>query len=141
MTPCCVRFPAGGILLASSAACGHRRELKRRDKRLRRQEGFVCTPFLPPTQQPLHTHPHPPIHPLQPPPTPRNTHAQTRLPFFLITVSRKWGEKDNIVVTNGLKMSPTPLPFSLPNRQKSTHRIRLRVSPSRAAFTQSRRAL
>lgn len=130
----CRGHPLGlvGSMWAPTGAEKARQEIKKARR--------LCLHTLPASNTTASSYTPPPTHSSRPQ-TPRNTHAQTRLPFFLITVSRKrGGGEDNIVVTNGLKMSPTPLPFSLPNSQKSTHRIRSRVSPSRAAFTQSRRA-
>lgn len=69
---------------------------------IKEARSFVCAPSLPQTQQPLHIPSLPPY----------NTHVDSSLlPFFLITVSTK-GKKDKIVLTNGLKMSPTPCPFT-----------------------------
>ncbi len=89
------RHPLGPVasMWAPTGAEKARQEIKE-------ARSFVCAPSLPQTQQPLHI-----------PPPPRPTHTYTLLPFFLITVSRK-GKKDKIVLTNGLKMSPTPYPFT-----------------------------
>lgn len=88
------RHPLGPVtsMWAPTGAEKARQEIKE-------ARSFVCAPSLPQTQQPLHT------------PAPLPPHMYTLLPFFLITVSMK-GKKNKIVLTNGLKMSSPPYPFT-----------------------------
>lgn len=95
------RHPLGPVtsMWAPTRAEKARQEIK--------EASFVCAPSLPQTQQPLHT-------PYPQPPTPRIHSA----PIFSYYRKHEGGKKDKIVLTNGLKMSPNPYPFTSQQPEK-----------------------